>query len=642
MTTALGIVALCVFIFGAYAYGSLVLLSLRHGSVVWSHARGKPRGAHVQGLAMLTACTLWFVLHTVIGFRALLGEPMNDDWIDLAALELVFMFPGLIFHTVLRESGDDCGMARPYGRWAIALAALYAASAALAIYFPAAMFKLVPAPNRLNPVIGIAIGLLFTATSICSIFVMASRRRTAATRDQRRLRSTMIGLFGTMIAIFLLPTVVGDRVAIMQVLDVFVRATPLAFLLVSVYFENRLEFYDLVIKRGVLLVLSLVILAGALAISLPWIDQLSTGLTRAWLFAVLLLPIAMCLPWLHVQVGRLLDRLWFGRDFTPVEAIRHVLGAIQQAADEPTLVAATESTLSEMFRRRIVIRLEDQPLPEGGSVSIEIRLPGADERIQLVVVDAQNSRPMLSEDHALLKSLGGVFSFMLAKVRLQRKRHEQEQLAQELRLQTSRSELKALRAQINPHFLFNALNAIASLIHTDPARADAAVEQLAEVFRYTLRRSDQEWAPLDQEIAFARAYLDVEQARFGRRLEYTVRADPALLHAQVPSMLLQTLVENAVKHGISQLRTPGRIDITASRAGASVTLEVRDTGPGPNVPAHDAPSGESFGLRSVRDRLRGHFGGQASLDLLREGDSTIARIQLPLVEQTSPVVSTAR
>ena len=155
-------------------------------------------------------------------------------------------------------------------------------------------------------------------------------------------------------------------------------------------------------------------------------------------------------------------------------------------------------------------------------------------------------------------------AFMLENVRLQRKRQEQDQVAQELRLQTSRSELKALRAQINPHFLFNALNAIASLIHTDPARADAAVEQLAEVFRYTLRRSEQEWAPLDQELAFARAYLDVEQARFGRRLEFSIDAATGVARAQVPSMLLQTLVENAVKHGISRVRTPGRIDVTAS------------------------------------------------------------------------------
>ena len=294
-----------------------------------------------------------------------------------------------------------------------------------------------------------------------------------------------------------------------------------------------------------------------------------------------------------------------------------------------------------MFRRKIVIVLADQTPPESG-VATEVRLPGSDERLQLVVVNESGARPMLSEDHALIKSLGGVFGFMLENVRLQRKRLEQEQLAQELRLQTSRSELKALRAQINPHFLFNALNAIASLIHTDPARADAAVEQLAEVFRYTLRRSDQEWAPLDQELAFARAYLDVEQARFGRRLEFTSQADPALSHAQVPSMLLQTLVENAVKHGISRLRTPGRIDVTAARTTSGVTLEVRDTGPGPDAPVHHPPSGESFGLRSVRDRLRGHFGTQASLDLLREGGTTIARIQLPLVEQTAPLAGMAR
>jgi sensor histidine kinase YesM len=248
------------------------------------------------------------------------------------------------------------------------------------------------------------------------------------------------------------------------------------------------------------------------------------------------------------------------------------------------------------------------------------------------VLDQHGTRPMLSEDVALLRSLGGVFSYMLENVRLQRRRQEQEQVAQELRLQGSRSELKALRAQINPHFLFNALNAIASLIHTDPARADAAVEQLAEVFRYTLRRSEHEWAPLDQELAFARAYLDVEQARFGKRLTYEIHEDAAVARAHVPSMLLQTLVENAVKHGISGLRGPGRIDVHASVTDGRVTLEVRDTGPGIAAAGSAASAGESFGLRSVRDRLRGHFGESASLDLRREGDSTVARIDLPLVE----------
>src|SRR5580765_6519092 len=151
MTTALGIVALCIYIFGAYGYGSLVFLSVRNRSVVSSRARGRTPGAHLQALAMLTACTLWFVLHTVIGFRSLMGEPMNDDWIDLAALELVFTFPGLIFHTVLLESGDDGGVPAPFGRWSAALVALYAVSAVLAIYFPAAIFGAAPAPANIGP-----------------------------------------------------------------------------------------------------------------------------------------------------------------------------------------------------------------------------------------------------------------------------------------------------------------------------------------------------------------------------------------------------------------------------------------------------------------------------------------------------------
>src|SRR6185436_11560461 len=183
-----------------------------------------------------------------------------------------------------------------------------------------------------------------------------------------------------------------------------------------------------------------------------------------------------------------------------------------------------------------------------------------------------------------------------------------------------KSELKALRAQINPHFLFNALNAIASLIHTDPGRADEAVEQLAEVFRYTLRRSDSEWAPLDQELAFARAYLDVEQARFGQRLTATIDSDHVAPAPMIPSMLLQTLLENAVKHGVSQQRGPGRIDVIVRNTSDQITLEVRNTGPGTSSRSSNV-DGEGFGLHSVRERLKGHFGERASFKLMRDEEA---------------------
>ena len=234
-------------------------------------------------------------------------------------------------------------------------------------------------------------------------------------------------------------------------------------------------------------------------------------------------------------------------------------------------------------------------------------------------------RRILSEDLAMLRSLAGVFGFMLENIRLQSRRQEQDQLAQDLRLQSSKSELKALRAQINPHFLFNALNAIASLIHTDPARADEAVEQLAEVFRYTLRRSDSEWAPLDQELTFARAYLDVEQARFGQRLTCTIDSD----HLAPPPLDPVDAAADAARERRQTRRVPGpragphrrdRADPAVSSRRASGAgswpghrpSTVRNTGPKRRGRTAAPREGEGFGLHNVRERLKGHFGDQAS------------------------------
>jgi signal transduction histidine kinase len=650
----LSIVALFVYIFGAYAYGHLLFLWGRHRSFASRGAfADNDRRTEGAGLRLFALCAVWFVLLAIIEFRALLGDPRENDWLDLTTLAIAFAFPGVIFHSYFyatssrlsaggdmgpdlsaatdTDGGDSGGaVSRHARRWALVLWALYAAGLGLGLYTFAAIFNLAPRLQPFNQWIGIFIGSQFTIMSICAMLMSRSYPRRDPTVAQRRLGSAINRLFVVMIIVFIAMVLLPN-----EGLALVGRATPLMFLVVSVYYENRIEFYDLVIKRGVLLLVSLILTGAVLATTLGSVSSLPDGPARPWIFAVLLLPVAMVMPWLHDRIGRLLDQWWFGRDFTPVEAVKHVLAAMQQAADEPALIASAETTLSEMFHRRITILGEGERVPEHAGVVIEVGTVSPDRNVRVAVIHEPGTRAMLSEDVALLRSLAGVLGYLLENVRLQRRRQEHEQVAQQLRLQTSRSELKALRAQINPHFLFNALNAIASLIHTDPARADAAVEQLAEVFRYTLRRSEQEWAPLDQELAFARAYLDVEQARFGKRLHYEIHADDGVAHAHVPSMLLQTLVENAVKHGISRLRTPGRIDVIASRGDRRVTLEVRDTGPGPASTDAVTP-GEHFGLRSVRDRLLGHFGADASLELRRVGDITIARIEMPLIEELSP------
>jgi two-component sensor histidine kinase len=516
---------------------------------------------------------------------------------------------------------------------------MYVLAPLVGVVTVAAIFDVITLPVEIGPLIGMSIGFLFILASIYSTAITMRRTRTTPTADQRQLRTVMVALYAALAAVFIAMMFLQEQRVAMAILDRVARSSPLYFLVASVYFENRFAFYDLVVKRALLLLMSIGVLGGVFALALPWLERLPGGAARPWLFAVALTPVAMIMPWLHARMERWLDRIWLGREFTPVEAVKHVLAAMPPATDEQMLLRTAESKLSEIFGARIAVLIGGETPPPGLTIESEVAMPSpvSEQPVRIAVLRMPGMRRILSEDLALLRSLAGVLGFMLENLRLQRKRQEQDLIAQDLRLQSSKSELKALRAQINPHFLFNALNAIASLIHTDPARADEAVEQLAEVFRYTLRRSDSEWAPIDQELTFARAYLDVEQARFGQRLSFTIDSDHLPPAPHIPSMLLQTLLENAVKHGVSQSRDPGRIDVLVRSTIGEVSIEVRNTGPGTAAPGTGQRDGEGFGLHSVRERLKGHFGDGATFSLTRDEAAgvTIARIVMPLVRMAA-------
>jgi hypothetical protein len=641
---AVSLFFLFVYLFGAYAYGAATLLSLGRSRSLWGldkdYEPDLQQRIDRSSITLFIISTAWFVLHTLIEFRALSGGT-GWSWIDLGTL-LAFLFPPVIMRTVYLESHHQGATPAP-AFYRVLPGAMLAASVVALVYFIAAIFEVVPQPQQLGPLIGITIGLEFTFASFYSIGLMLRRPPRAMTPDQLRLRNVMLFLFAVLITIFVsLMAIDGDLLPV-YILDRTSRAAPLYFMIASVYFENRFAFYDLVVKRALLLMISVAMIGGYLAMTLPWFNELPAGDVRPWLAAVALAPIAMLMRRVHERTERWLDRKWFGRMFTPVEAVTHVLAAMQPATDERTLIEAAEARLTEIFDAKIVVLVGSRAILEPETqTEIKLTSPVSGAIVRFAVRKGEHCKKLLSEDLTLLRSLGSVFAFMLENIRLQRQRVEQEQVAQDLRLQSSKSELKALRAQINPHFLFNALNAIASLIHTDPARADEAVEQLAEVFRYTLRRSDSEWAPLDQELTFARAYLDVEQARFGQRLTFTIDSDHAAPTPLVPSMLLQTLLENAVKHGVSQERGPGRIDVIVRTTTDTISLEVRNTGPftrdpstriraGVGADARSGQGGEGFGLHSVRERLKGHFGDRASFTLDRDEPAgmTIARIVMP-------------
>ena len=639
----ISLVFLFVYLFGAYAYGAATVYGLRQMTPLWgepgqSYTPAVRRRIDRAGLTLFAISTFWFVVLLLLEFRSFAGY-RQEGWLDLAQF-IVFLFPPVIMHTVYLESQyQDDGP--PPAIYRYLLAGMYILGPVMGVWMVGAIFEWAPYPKPFGVFIGVSIGGLFTLAGIYSSVLMLRRKPRERSTDQRKLRNVMIAGFAGLSAIFFTLLFLREQQLLGMILERVSKSSPIFFMIASIYFENRFDFYDLIIKRALLLLLSVVVLGVSMAATLPFLDALPDGMARPWLFAVALAPLAMVMPWLMKRSERLLDRLWLGREFTPVEAVKHVLAAMQPATDEQTLIEAAEARLSEIFGAKILVLVGSRAIFEP-AIETEVKLtsPVSGAVVRIAVAQGQRTRRFLSEDLAMLRSLGGVFGFMLENIRLQRKRVEQEQLAQELRLQSSKSELKALRAQINPHFLFNALNAIASLIHTDPARADEAVEQLAEVFRYTLRRSDSEWAPLDQELTFARAYLDVEQARFGQRLTCTIDSDHHSPVPLVPSMLLQTLLENAVKHGVSQARGPGRIEVIVRTTPEQVTLEVRNTGPSTRdgqtaVPrSGQAPDGEGFGLRSVRERLGGHFGERASFGLTRDESTgmTVARISMPNVK----------
>jgi signal transduction histidine kinase len=198
--------------------------------------------------------------------------------------------------------------------------------------------------------------------------------------------------------------------------------------------------------------------------------------------------------------------------------------------------------------------------------------------------------------------------------------------AVELQLTLGQAELRALHAQINPHFLFNSLNTIRGMIAEDPARAQHMVTSLAGLFRRSLQASASQMVPLSDELEAVADYLELERTRFEERLRVSVHIDPAVRHCSVPVMLVQTLAENAVKHGISQLPSGGAIEIRGIVCSDNtVVVTVENTG---TLRPLD-PAGTHTGLANARERLRLCYGDRASLELKSQNNLVTATVVLP-------------
>ncbi|MBZ5673828.1 MAG: histidine kinase [Acidobacteriia bacterium] len=205
-------------------------------------------------------------------------------------------------------------------------------------------------------------------------------------------------------------------------------------------------------------------------------------------------------------------------------------------------------------------------------------------------------------------------------------RRAQEQREAKMQLALREAELRALEAQINPHFLFNCLNSIRGLVVEDPPKAQDMITRFATLLRYNLNHDSRHTVPLSAEAEVVADYLALEKVRFEDRLRLQVAIDPAAALLQVPPMILQSLVENALKHGIGRLPQGGDLQIRAAARNGSLVLEVENTGE-----LTDSPSGDTqVGLNNIRERLRLLYGDRASLVLRSSGDgNVVATVQIP-------------
>jgi two-component system, LytTR family, sensor kinase len=199
-----------------------------------------------------------------------------------------------------------------------------------------------------------------------------------------------------------------------------------------------------------------------------------------------------------------------------------------------------------------------------------------------------------------------------------RKISEQEfQLLQMEKMKTS-AELDALQARINPHFLYNALNSIAGLVHEDPAKAEKMTLLLSKLFRFTIGTNDQHYNTIAHEVEIARTYLEVEQVRFGSRLSFDLDIQEGLTTHSIPRFLLQPLVENAIKHGISKVAGPGHIGVKIYKEAVFIVCAITDTGP-----VFEENFFIGYGLKSIQEKLKLLYGDKAFLDIQNQPDKQV-------------------
>jgi len=442
---------LAVYAFGALTFSTLALF-------YWGERRRGKRRPDTALPAFTLVCAIAFLINLL--FESDLPHSAGP-WLSIALLAVrslaVGLWPPLIFHLVLESAGNGVPAARAW-RWL--LAAFYASSIAAALARVLQATGLLSAPWSDNLYRAPAVAL--AAAAVLGLLFQILSRHPSRPSQRTHLRCIRVLLVLTLVCAAASLGNAGPYVG--QIPDYLL----LAFFCVSLYYRERLVFFDVLMKRGLFLAFGLAAIAAIIAASTRSPLRLPESATP-WLYCFGML-FWLAAPGIYTRVARVIDRVWLRRPYSVAEAERQFIRDVQAAATEEELHSRAASSLAAIFQAPAQLRFDPAPQPiatEEDSLAAEIEHAGARQG-SMLLAPRPNGVPFLSDDHRLLQSLAGSLGVVLENVRFRADRRRQEELEQQLRLLASRAELKALRAQINPHFLFNALSVIAGLMQYQP------------------------------------------------------------------------------------------------------------------------------------------------------------------------------
>jgi two-component system LytT family sensor kinase len=429
---------------------------------------------------------------------------------------------------------------------------------------------------------------------------------------------------------------------------------PSVFVVPLIYYRMRFVFFDVLIKRGLIAILLLVSSALYCGLILVPARSKAAAVNAAagplTLFAGTILFIGAWLA-LHARLNQILDRHLFRRaDYGSV--VSEIDEAMKQFVEPGQLLDDVRNRLRSAMDAESVEFIPQEPpqagdaprenvcttdVPQRQLATAEIPLSAAG-RVYGVLKFGKRTGGFRyqSEDLAFMTTVVGHLAEMLHNFELRSEREEQQRREEVLRSLAEQSELRALRAQINPHFLFNALNSLADLTQEDPKAAEGVILHLSHIFRYALDASRRESVSLEEELGFVESYLAVERLRFEDRLRHEIVASAEARRCWLPPMLIQPIVENAVKHGISCKMSGGTVTIRAAVEDQKLRIEIADDGIGFDLHSVDGPGRQGVGLENVRSRLK-HVTGRGSLQVdSTPGRGTRVSLEIPVQQGEDP------